>query len=172
MEWYGYVIIIGGLLLFLMMIAFFISRKFIKLGLNAFFQKGKVSLVFEMMKNRNFMIHVKKIDDDKIQIGKKTYPVSKEDIGYLPQLSLTGVVVSENVTSSLNPKSTEQTVSPTALDSVIKRIKMASMPHYFNKLMLIFGVALGIAVLAVIFNTVVTVMLVQAAETAGIVISF
>jgi len=149
MDWYGYTIIIMGSLLFLETIAFFLSRNQIKLMIKSFFFRKKNYVKYtELTNHMKTLEGITKIKDGEVNTGNKVYSIKKEDVFLSPIYGITEVVLSENTSTSINPKG-ESNISPTVTDGLIKRVKSTALGESL-KIIKMITIALGILGLAVI----------------------
>lgn len=173
MDWYFWIIIVLGTLLFIMDIIVFLSRDVIKLRLKAFFlRKGNGVLLVEMAKNRKLNFSVNHIEDNKASKKNKIYGIENRDINLSPQFGIPAVIVNENSTNSVGIDSAEYTaLSPTVVDGLIKRVK-ATAAGEIHKLIKWAFIAFGCICMVLIIQIFVIFKFYAAMQANGISINF
>jgi len=87
--------------------------------------KGKDSgVVVELKDNKSFKIHIAKVSGKNLKLGKRYYNVDENDFLISDDFSAKGLIVSENLRSSINPKASSEdfkALDSNSLDSLIKR---------------------------------------------------
>jgi len=171
-EWYVYFIVVMGLMIFLSVIVGFLTREQIKLRLKCFLlRKGNNLLVTEMGSDYKLKLKVCELKDGLIEFGKnKTYCIKKQHTYLVPSYGITGVIVSENEGSSIEPNS-ENSYSAMTLNGLLKRVKATALGDalkILNYMMIVIGV-FGLLILIQIFMIFKFYM---ALKTAGIEVAF
>jgi len=171
MDWYGYVIIIMGVLLFLSVILIFLSRFQIKLRFKTFLVRGKPYLLYtELGKSGKISQGVKEVKDGTLTIKNKVYSIKDEDIYLHPDFGITGVIISEKTASSLDP-SGKSHMTPTLIDGIIKRVKATALGDSLKVIRLGFMV-MGVLGFAIIIQCFIIFKFYMALKEAGIEITF
>jgi hypothetical protein len=171
MDWYGYAIIIMGILLFISMILIFLSRFQIKLRFKAFLMRGKSYLLYtELTKAGKISQGVKEVKDGSLTIQKKVYSIKDEHIYLVPDYGITGVILSEKTASSLDPEG-QSHLTPTLIDGIIKRVKATALGDSLKIIRLGF-IVMGVLGLAIIIQCFMIFRFYTALKTAGIEITF
>lgn len=149
MEWYQTTIIILSVLTAISSLLVFFGRDSFKIKIKAFLTRNKDYLKYtELCNNKKIQEGVAKIIDGEMNIGKKVYSINKEDVYFGSVYSCPEVIISEKTGSSVNPES-ENNLSPTVVDGLLKRVKATALGESLKIIKLI-TLAIGILGLAVI----------------------
>jgi hypothetical protein len=128
------------------------------------------------MRNDNKLgFGVAKVKDGLIKTGpNKQYGVKKEDVKLITDYGITGVVLSESLASSIDPKPEDpsKSVSPSFIDGIIKRVKATALGEGFALLMKLIVMVVGGQILALLIMAFIIWRFYTSLGTAGIVISF
>ena len=170
MEWYGYVVIIMGTMLFFLMITLFLARYQIKLRLKAFIFRAKGYVKYtELTNEMKISEGVAKVSDGGLTIGNKKYSISKTHVYLNPMYGMTEVLLSEQTGTSINPEGVS-ILSPTVTDGLIKRVKATALGESL-KIIKYMTIALGVLGVAVIFLGYISFRVYTVVNDAGIKIN-
>lgn len=131
LDWTIYAVMALSFILLLYSIAFFFTKDQVLLKLKALMnRKAKIPsmLAVELLNNRQMRFRFTKYNDGQTKIHSKVYSVDKKHIMLNPEFGLSACVVSEATSKSVDPETLDNNpLSPTVIDKIIKRVKMASM---------------------------------------------
>lgn len=120
-------------------------------------KKGK-GLVAELKDSRGLKLHVADISGKNLKLENRYYNVENKDYLISEDFNTKGIVVSENLRSSINPKTAEfNALDSTSLDNLIKRAIIDGQNHLFEllekakKILPIIVIGFGLGMLLILF---------------------
>jgi len=176
MEWYGYFIIILGVIVFFSVILIFLSRFQIKLRLKAYLVRKAPYLFFiEIRNDHKINFGLSKVIDGTLKTDKnRVYGIKKDHVKLIPSYGITGVVLSETLASSIDPKvlNESEQLSPEFINGIIKRVKATAVGDQFQKMFMYMIIVLGVQCVLFIGMLFIIIKFYSALQQAGINISF
>lgn len=169
-----YYIAIGSGIFAAVLFTFIISKDVIFLRLKALGKRKKnYLLVHALDKDKRITSQILQHKDYLIQGKNKRYKYDSEHVYNDPVYNMPAVVVSEQLSKSINPHAEEERtpLSPKTIDDAVLAAAMAE-GEFFRKAIQYMGIAIAVNTIGIIACVVMCYMLINSAKEAGMTLTF